>query len=97
MLCAICVVTGKHVGIFSGGATGCNSVEQPLHYHGWLNTLILCLCGEQEHVLILVVVLIRLGFVREELRNAGVGITLSFMQVTILAWTFCSAQWPSYL
>ena len=59
----------------------------PLHYHGLLNTLIWCFCGEQEHVLILVVVSIRLWFVREELRNAGVSITFSFMQVTNLAST----------
>ena len=85
MLCAICVVTGKHVGIFSGGATGCNSEEQPLHYHCWLNTLTWCFCGEQEHVLILVAVSIRLWFLREELRSAGVGNTLSLMQLTILA------------
>ena len=46
LLCAINVGTREHVCIVSGRATGCNSVEQPFHYHGLLNRLTWCFCGE---------------------------------------------------
>ena len=52
------------------------------------NRLTWCFCGEPEHILILVEVSSCLWFLREELRSAGVSITLSLMQVTNLAWTF---------
>ena len=75
MLCAICVGTGEHVGIVTSRATGCNSAEQPFHYHGLLNMLTWCLCREPEHIWILVVVSSCLWFLREELRSAGVSNT----------------------
>ena len=90
MCCVICVRTTEHVGIVSGRTTGCNNV--PFHYHGLLNRLTSCLCGEPEHFWILVVVSSCLWFLREELRNAGVSNTLSFMQLTTLASTFCSVH-----
>ena len=62
-------------------------MEQPFHYHGLLNKLTWCFCGEPEHFLILVAVSSCLWFLREELRGAGVRNPFSLMQLTNLTST----------